>query len=329
MAEFAINYSDIQIARSRISRFWKDATPILRWRAFEERSGIPDLRVHIKCENLGPTGSFKIRGALNAVLALTEQEAKRGVATHSSGNHGAALAYAARLRGIPATIVVPKDTSQRKILLIRQWGGTIVECEPTQSAREDALARLVRDRGFIAIPPYDYAPVMAGQGTVADEFFDQVPDLDSLLVPIGGGGLISGTAIAARARRQSIRVIGVEPCGANETLRSLERGTRTPHPAPATVADGLKAFVGVLTFPIIQEKVDRVVEVTDETILSMMMQCLEDLRIVVEPSSATVFAALAKEKLKPGSCVGLILSGGNVDRTLWEQLFAGSSVHGR
>ncbi|MHB1544234.1 MAG: threonine ammonia-lyase [Gammaproteobacteria bacterium] len=322
MAEMAIDYSDIQLARSRIARYWKHPTPVVRWRAFEERTDVSGLRIYVKCENLGPTGSFKLRGALNAVLALSEHEARHGVATHSSGNHGAALAYAARIRGVPVTIVVPKGASRRKTDLIRQWGGTIVECEPTQAGREDALARVVREQGSVAIPPYDWAPVMAGQGTVTDEFLDEIPALDYLLIPVGGGGLISGAAIVARMRRPSIQLIGVEPQGANDTLRSLERGMRVPHPAPMTVADGLKAFVGELTFPIIQKMVDRVVDVTEAEITKMMLQCLEELRMVVEPSSATVFAALTKERLTPGSRVGLILSGGNVDQTLWERLFA-------
>ncbi|EQD42084.1 serine racemase, partial [mine drainage metagenome] len=234
MVDMAIDYGDIQLARSRITRYWRHPTPVLRWHAFEERADVPDLRVYVKCENLGPTGSFKIRGALNAVLSLSEHEARYGVATHSSGNHGAALAYAARIRKIPVTIVVPEGASRRKIDLIRHWGGVIVECEPTQAGREAALARVVREQGCIAIPPYDWAPVMAGQGTVADEFLDEVPALDYLLIPVGGGGLISGSAIVVRERRPSIRLIGVEPRGANDTLRSLEQGMRIPHPAPST-----------------------------------------------------------------------------------------------
>ncbi len=320
MAEMAIDYVDVQLARSRIRRYLGDPTPILRWRAFEERAGLPGLKVYVKCENLGPTGSFKIRGALNAVLALPDHLARKGVATHSSGNHGAALAYAARIRDIPAVIVVPVGASPRKIDLIRQWGGRIVECEPTQEGRETALSRVVLEQGCVSIPPYDDAPVIAGQGTVMDEFLDEVPALDYLLVPVGGGGLISGSAIVARARCPQIRLIGVEPRGANDTLRSLARGVRTPHPAPATIADGLKAFVGALTFPIIQQMVDQVVDVTDEEIARMVLLGLEELRMVIEPSSATVFAALASLSLESACTVGVILSGGNVDRAFWERL---------
>lgn len=322
MNDPVVDYADIQLARSRIRRYWNDPTPVVRWHAFEERSGVLGLEVYVKCENLGPTGSFKLRGALNAVLSLSEREAACGVATHSSGNHGAALTYAARLRGIPVTIVVPRGASQRKIDLIRNWGGVIVECEATQAGREAALDRVIREQGSIPIPPYDSAPVIAGQGTVADEFLDRVPALDQLWVPIGGGGLISGSAVVVRARRPTMRLMGVEPEGANDTRRSLERGLRVPHPDPVTLADGLKAFVGALTFPIIQSMVDQVVEVTDEAIVAMMGTCLDELHMTVEPSSATVFAALAREELRPGSRIGLILSGGNVDRVLWERVLA-------
>jgi threonine dehydratase len=328
MSQFVIDYPDIQCARARIRHHGLEPTPIHRWYAFEERSGKRGLRVYVKCENLTPIGAFKIRGALNAVMSLTEAEARYGVATHSSGNHGTAVAYAARARGIPATVVVPENASPQKMDLIRHYGAELVTCEPTQKGREEALARLVQERGRVAIHPYDHPAVMAGQGTVADEFLDDIPDLDWLFVPIGGGGLISGTAVTVRTRRPRLRLIGVEPEGANDTQRSLEAGTRIPHPAPDTVADGLRAFVGTLTFPIIQKWVDQVLTVTDPEIRNAVRWGFEELRMVVEPSAATVLAALSRTPLPERARVGLILTGGNVDPGLWASLRKDASAPG-
>ncbi len=325
MAEFAIDYSDVQCARARIRRHGVEPTPVHRWSAFEERSGIRDLQVYVKCENLTAIGAFKIRGALNAVMSLTESEARCGVATHSSGNHGTAVAYAARTRGIPATVVVPAGASPQKMDLIRHYGAELVMCEPTQEGREEALAGLVREQGRVPIHPYDHPAVMAGQGTVADEFLDCVPDLDWLFVPIGGGGLISGTAVTVRTRRPQMRLVGVEPEGANDTQRSLEAGVRTKHPAPNTLADGLRAFVGALTFPVIQKWVDQVLTVTEEEIRNGVRWGFEELRLVTEPSAATVLAALAKTPVPDGARVGLILTGGNVDPDLWAGLRKGAN----
>ena len=329
MSDFVIDYPDIQFARSRIRRQGVGPTPVHRWYAFEERSGKRGLQVYVKCENLTAIGAFKIRGALNAVMSLTESEARRGVATHSSGNHGTAVAYAARARGIPATVVVPENASPQKMNLIRHYGAELVTCESTQKGREETLARLVEERGRVPVHPYDHPAVMAGQGTVVDEFLDSVPDLDWLFVPIGGGGLISGTAVTVRSRRPRMRLIGVEPEGANDTKRSLEAGTRTPHPAPDTVADGLRAFVGRLTFPIIQKWVDQVLTVTDQEIRQAVRWGFEELRMVVEPSAATVLAALSQTALPERARIGVILTGGNIDPGLWASLQRDASGPGR
>jgi threonine dehydratase len=301
---------DIRRAHARIVD-WIHRTPILTSRRLNRLLG---AELFFKCENFQKTGAFKARGALNAVLALTEEEASHGVATHSSGNHAAALSWAAGLREIPATVVMPRTASRIKVTAVEGYGGRIVFCEPNHKAREEAAARIVRETGAQMVHPYNDPRIIAGQATAAVELLDEVPDLDAIVCPVGGGGLLAGTAIVAKAVRPGIKVFAGEPEGAADASQSLLSGVRTPVANPASIADGLLAFVGDLTFPIIQTRVDAIATVSDDAILAAMRQLLETMKIAVEPSGAVGYAALVSGKLDVrGLRVGVILSGGNVD----------------
>ena len=267
----------------------------------------------LKCENLQHTGAFKFRGASNAVAILDEQGRRGDVATHSSGNHGAALALAASTNNRRAWIVMPENSVRPKVEAVRRNGGEIVFCAPNQQARETGLAGLVA-KGCIPVPPYDHGHIISGQGTVVIEMSEQIPGLDIIITPVGGGGLISGCAIAARALIPGVRVIGAEPEGAADTALSLNQGKRVDQFAVDTIADGLRAIVGVLNFEIIHDNVDEVITVSDEQIIEAMALIWQRFRMLVEPSSATVLAAiLASPGRFSGRRVGAVISGGNVD----------------
>jgi threonine dehydratase len=311
-----VNLDTIREAHARIREriCW---TPVMTNARLDELSG---ARLFFKCENFQETGSFKARGAMNAVLSLTDAEAARGVATHSSGNHAAALAWAARLRGIPSFIVMPSTASRIKVASVERSGGRIVFCEPTHRAREEAADRLVRETGAVLIHPYNDPRIIAGQGTAALEFMGDVPDLDAVICPVGGGGLISGTAIVAKGLRPAIRVLGAEPEGAADAMLSFTSGRRQPVEHPSSIAEGLLAYVGEQTFPVIRRLVDAIVTVSDQEIAAAVRQFLEVMKIVVEPSGAVAYAAVAAGKAGAGGGrVGIILSGGNLDleRTAW------------
>lgn len=267
-----------------------------------------------KCENFQKVGAFKARGAANAVFSLTDAEAARGVATHSSGNHAAALARAAKLRGIPAYIVMPSNSAKSKIRNVEGYGGKIVFCEPTMPAREATCARLMAETRATLIHPFNDYRVMAGQGTAALELIEEKPGLDLVLCPVGGGGLLAGTAVAAKGLQSAIKVIGTEPAGADDTARSFRAGKIIPLEKPATIADGLRTTVGERNFPLIQRYVDDVVTVSEESIVAAMRQIWEVLKIVVEPSGSVPYAAILEGRVPvSGKRVGLILSGGNID----------------
>jgi threonine dehydratase len=268
-------------------------------------------------------GAFKLRGASNAVLSLPPTALSRGVATHSSGNHGAALALAARRRGIPACVVMPEDSSAFKQRAVKEYGARILFCAPTQAAREETLAHYVEESGAEVVHPYNDLRVMAGQGTAALEFLDEVPGLDAMLAPLGGGGLISGTAVATRALSRRTKVVGVEPSGADDAWRSLQAGRIEPVAKPDTVADGLRATIGPLTFDVIRASVDQVVRVDDAAIVDAMRYVWERMKILIEPSAAVPVAALRLRQMEVSDRrVGVILSGGNVDldRLPWSKL---------
>ncbi len=269
------------------------------------------LEAFFKCEHLQTTGSFKFRGASHAVCLL--EHTCRGVATHSSGNHGAALARAARDRGIMAHIVMPETAVKAKIQAVRDFGGQVHFCAPDQRSREAGLARLI-EQGFEPVPPYEDDRIIAGQGTCALELLKQVPDLDVIVAPVGGGGLLAGTALAAQTGERSVRIIGVEPAGADDTARSLRAGRRIEDHHPETIADGLRALVGQRNLDIIAEHVERIILVDDPQIIQAMSVLWSLLKQVVEPSGAVALAGIMKERESfAGTRVGIVLSGGNLD----------------
>lgn len=314
----AVSFGDIQEASLRIRPIAK-RTPVMTSRGFDAAAGI---QAFFKCENLQTGGAFKIRGASNFVSRLSPEELKRGVVAYSSGNHAQAVAIAARAWGAPATLVMPTDAPHSKVAATRAQGAHIVNYDRLREDRTAIGKKIAAETGAALVPPFDHPWTIAGQGTAALELLEEIPDLDALLVPIGGGGLISGCSIAARHLRPGIRVIGVEPADGNDTFLSLEQGRRVEIPPPATIADGLRSpSPGELTFPIIQRNLERVVLVTDAEILEAMKYLLLRLKILVEPSGAVTAAAALSGKLPAGlGRVGLVLSGGNVDLDVVKEL---------
>jgi threonine dehydratase len=286
-------------------------TPVLTSARLDAASG---ASLFFKCENFQKVGAFKARGATNAVFALDEETAKRGVATHSSGNHAAALSRAAKLRGIAAHIVMPSNSSKVKVRAVEGYGGRIVFCEPNQQAREEACARVLAETGATLIHPFENEDVMAGQGTIAVELLDEVPDLDIVVCPVGGGGVLSGTAVAAKSLRPAIKVIAAEPAGADDAAQSFREHRLVTQQQKNTLADGLRTDLGAPNFAVIQRYVDDVVTVTEESIIAAMRAIWETLKVVVESSGAVPYAAILEGKVDCRSKrVGIILTGGNVD----------------
>ncbi|WP_018231145.1 pyridoxal-phosphate dependent enzyme [Thioalkalivibrio thiocyanodenitrificans] len=302
--------ADIREAARRI-RPHVHRTPVFTCTSLDHWLG---ARILLKCENLQKVGAFKIRGATNAVCSLGDEEAARGVATHSSGNHGQALALAAHTRGIPAHVVMPHDVPEVKKAAVAGYGARVRYCEPSVRAREEALAELVAETGATVIHPYNDHRIIAGQGTAALELLEDHPDLDAIIAPVGGGGLLSGTAIAARALSPDIRILGAEPAGADDAIRSLAAGHIIPCAQPRTVADGLRGTLGSLTFPVLHEHVERILPAGEAAIIEAMRFVWERTKLIIEPSAAVPVAALRES---PRTCaglkVGIILSGGNVD----------------
>ncbi|HYC71740.1 MAG TPA: pyridoxal-phosphate dependent enzyme [Opitutaceae bacterium] len=306
-----LTLADFRAAHERI-RPYIVRTPVLRSEALDAASG---ARFFFKCENLQAAGAFKTRGACNAVFSLDDAEAAAGVVTHSSGNHAAAVARAAQLRGIPARIVMPTTAPQSKVRNVGGFGGWITFSEPTLMAREAACARVQRETGAALIHPFDDLRVIAGQGTAVLELLEDHPDLDLILTPVGGGGLLSGTVLAAKAIKPSIEVIGVEPALADDASQSLAAGRIVSIPTPATIADGLRTnAISELTFSIIRAHVDRIVTVSEDGIRDAMRRLWEALHLVIEPSAAVPYAAMLERKVDlAGRKVGLIVTGGNAD----------------
>jgi threonine dehydratase len=291
--------------RAHIHRTW-----VLTSSRLDAASG---ASLFFKCENFQKIGAFKARGATNAVFALDDATAHRGVATHSSGNHGTALARAAKLRKIPAHIVMPSNSAKVKVRAVESYGAQIVFCEPTEAARESACADVIKKTGATLIHSFENEDVMAGQGTAAVELLEDV-DVDLVLCPIGGGGLLCGTAVAVKSLRPKIKVIAVEPANADDAAQSFRAGRRVVTEKKFTIADGLRTNVGERTFPIIQRYVDDVVTVSEEDIVAAMRTIWETMKIVIEPSAAVPYAAIVERKIDiVGKRVGIILTGGNVD----------------
>jgi threonine dehydratase len=293
-------------------------TPLLTSEVLDALTG---SRLFFKCENLQKVGAFKARGATNAVFMLSDAEAARGVVTHSSGNHAAALARAAKLRGIPAFIVMPSNAPRAKQAAVQRYGGEIVFCEPTLTARESTARQVMERSGAAFIHPYDDLRVMAGQGTTAIEMLEDAPDLDLILCPVGGGGQLSGVAVAAKSLKPGIRIVGVEPAGADDAARSFKAGAIIPMLDPKTIADGLKTSLGEKPFAEIVRWVDDIVTVQEEFIVRAMRQILEVMKLLVEPSGAVGYAAILEGRFaQTGARIGIILSGGNLDldRLPWQ-----------
>jgi threonine dehydratase/serine racemase len=288
-------------------------TPVMTCTALDRRAG---RAIFFKCENFQKVGAFKFRGACNAVFKLPDALAARGVVTHSSGNHAQALALAARMRGIAAHIVMPSNASAVKRKAVEEYGGRVILCEPTLEARERTAAGVVAETGATLIPPYDHPDIIAGQGTAGLELLQEVPELEAVVAPVGGGGLVSGVCIAAKGLKANIRVFAAEPKGADDAARSKAAGQLIPQTGPKTVADGLLTSLGQLTWPILRDQVDRVVTVSEEEIIAAMRLSWERAKLLIEPSSAVAVAAVLSDefrKIEGMKRVGVVLSGGNVD----------------
>ena len=306
----SISLDDIREAARRIQPYIH-RTPVLTNESLNQKVG---AQVYLKCENLQKVGAFKFRGACNAVFSLDPEEAQRGVCTHSSGNHAQALALAARLRGIPAYIVMPNNAPSVKKNAVADYGGQITFCAPTLEAREATLRHIYQSTGANVVHPYNDERVIAGQGTAALELLENVPDLDVILAPVGGGGLLSGTAIAAVGVKPEIRVIAGEPEMADDAYRSMQERKIVPSVNPRTIADGLLTSLGTQTFPIVQQRVEQIVTVSEQGIRDSMKFIWERAKIIIEPSAAVAIGVLWEKKIDlTGLKVGVILSGGNVD----------------
>lgn len=307
MTIYAADLADIQSAAQRLAPHLVH-TPVLRSRGIDRLAG--DRAFFFKCEPFQRGGSFKIRGALNAVLSLSADQASRGVVTHSSGNFAAALAIAAGMRGVPAYVVMPEDAPAVKVAAVREYGGKVIFCHRTERAR--TAERVRQETGAAFLHPFDQAEVIAGQGTLLLELIEQVPDLDAVIAPVGGGGLISGIALAAFERAPGLRVYAAEPLGADDAARSKASGHRLPQDDPRTIADGLRTGLGELTWPVVRDRVSAVITVSEEEIVMAMRQLWERLKVVTEPSGAVALAGAWK--LPPQARrVGVVLSGGNVE----------------
>ena len=303
-------FEDIKAAHDRI-RPYIHHTPVLSSKSINEIVG---AELFFKCENLQKVGAFKFRGACNSVFSLSDEEAKNGVCTHSSGNHAAALALAARMRGIPAYIVMPENAPEIKKIAVAGYGAQITFCTPTLEARESTLKKVAAETGATEIHPYNYFNVICGQGTAAKELIEEIGELNVVMAPVGGGGLLSGTALSTKALLPNALIIAAEPAGADDAFRSFYSKTLQPSVAPKTIADGLLTSLGSLTFPIILNEVDQIATVSEESIVAAMRMIWERMKIIIEPSSAVPLAAILENKVDvEGKKVGIILSGGNVD----------------
>jgi threonine dehydratase len=301
---------DIRAAHERIRKFIH-RTPVLTCRAIDQSCG---ARLFFKCENLQKVGAFKIRGACNAVFSLADEEAAKGVATHSSGNHAAALSLAAAWRGIQSHVVMPDNAPQVKVRAVQGYGAQITFCKSTLQAREEALGRVLEATGAAFIHPYNDIRVICGQGTAGLELCEEVSGLDAVITPVGGGGLLSGTAVAVSSVSPGTDLFGSEPQGADDAFRSLRAGRIIPMYNPQTIADGLRTSLGDLTFPIISKLVREIFTASEAGIVNAMRLIWERMKIIVEPSSAVPLAAILEHKESfSGKRIGVIVSGGNVD----------------
>lgn len=310
MKKYLPDFSDVAQAHELIKAF-AHRTPVFTSRSIND---ITKSNLFFKCENFQKVGAFKFRGACNAVFSLSDEDAARGVATHSSGNHAAALALAARTRGNTAHIVMPRTSPEIKKKAVAGYGGRITLCEPTLQAREETLAQLIAETGATEIHPYNNFHVIAGQGTSVKELIEDFGKFDIIVAPVGGGGLLSGTAISVKHLLPRCKVIAAEPAGADDAYRSFHTRKLIPSRNPQTIADGLLTSLGDRNFKIILDKTDDIVTVSEEAIVNAMRMIWERMKIVVEPSSAVPLAAILEQKIDVGrKKVGIILTGGNLD----------------
>ena len=314
---YAADLRSIREAADRISEA-AHVTPVMTSSSLDEIAG---RSLFFKCENFQKMGAFKFRGALNAVQLLSDEAAQRGVVTHSSGNFAQALALAARSRGVPAYIVMPSNAPEVKRRAVLGYGGQVTLCEPTLQARTETAARIQQESGATLVHPYDHPDVIAGQGTIAVELLDQVSDLEAIIAPLGGGGLLSGIALAAHELKPELRVYGAEPLGADDAYRSRQAGRLIPQTAPDTIADGLLTSLGEWTWPVVRDVVSEVFVVEDTAIRAAMRLIWERMKLVVEPSAAVPLAVVLSEPFR-SVCnerkVGIVLSGGNIDLNAFE-----------
>lgn len=302
--------NDIAVAAKRIKPYIHN-TPVLKSKLLNHLTG---AELYFKCENFQKAGAFKSRGATNAIFELSPDQISSGVCTHSSGNHAAALSRAAGLRNVKAYIVMPQNSSKVKIAAVEQYGGEITYCKPTLAAREETLKAVIAKTGAIEIHPYNDFRIIAGQATAARELIETVGIVDVIMAPVGGGGLLSGTALACHYWGKGSVVIGAEPAGADDAYRSLKQGQLVPSVNPDTIADGLLTSLGSLTFPIIQKYVNQILTVSEKSIITAMQLIWERMKILIEPSSAVPFAAVIDNPdIFAGKKTGIIISGGNVD----------------
>ena len=302
--------ADIRSAHEQIKPFIHH-TPVLTSHQLNDIFG---CNLFFKCENLQKVGAFKFRGASNAILSLSEDEKRKGVVTHSSGNHAAALALAARMNGVKARIVMPETAPAVKKNAVAGYGAEITFCKPTLQAREETTNMIIRETGATLVHPYDNFNVICGQGTAVLELIEDQKDLEIIIAPVGGGGLMSGTSTAVKGINSTIKVIGAEPVNANDAWKSFRTGILTPSVNPLTLADGLLTSLSELTFSVIRKNVDDIFTVTEDSIIDCMLLVWERMKIIIEPSSATVLAAVKENQdFFRGKKVGLIISGGNVD----------------
>jgi threonine dehydratase/serine racemase len=319
MTAYACDLAAVEQAAERLRPFIH-RTPVATCATVDRQAG---RACFFKCEHLQKAGAFKFRGAVNAVAQLAPEAGRRGVVTHSSGNHAQALALAARLHGIPAHVVMPSNASPVKRRAVEEYGARVILCEPNLPAREATAAQVLAETGGTLIPPYNHPHIIAGQGTAALELLEQVPDLDAVVAPVGGGGLLAGVTLAARGRRPQTRIFAAEPAGADDAYRSKASGSLVPQMGPRTIADGLLTSLGDLTWPVLRDLVEAVVRVGEEDIVAAMRLAWERAKLLIEPSAAVAVAAVLGEEfrgLKGIRKVGIILSGGNVnlDRLPWQ-----------
>jgi len=312
MVEYAASIDDVRAAAERI-RGVGHRTPVLTSKTLDQMAG---RKLFFKCENFQKVGAFKFRGGWNAVSMLNDKEAERGVCTHSSGNHAQAIAYSAQKRGIPAYIVMPNNSPDVKLDAVKGYGANVTLCKPTLEARRTTLEGIAEDTGAAVIHPFNNANVIAGQGTAALELIEDVGELDAIIAPIGGGGLMSGTCVTTRSLLPNAKLFGAEPKGADDAYRSLKEGKLLPQEDPKTICDGLLTSMGENTWKILKDHLNAIYTVSDDEVIKGMKLIWERMKIIIEPSCATPVAVVMSPKFKQLENiekVGIILTGGNVD----------------